>query len=102
MSQTSHRRQPDWDPRSEAVLSDQAAAYDAMRHRCPVAYSDYLGWSMFRHKDVVRVLDKHDTFDSGADLAADLEKGCEIDLMAQLARPFAVRVQCAISAGPLR
>ena len=33
---------PDWNPRSQAVLDDQIAAYDAMRKRCPVARSDYL------------------------------------------------------------
>lgn len=31
---------PDWDPRSETVLSGQIKAYDGMRARCPVAYSD--------------------------------------------------------------
>ena len=135
--------QPDWDPRSGAVLADQIAAYDAMRRRCPVAYSDYLGWSLFRHADVVRALDDHDTFSSAvsshlsvpsgmdpprhtayrrlierhfeprrvaafeppcraisADLAAGLEKGVEIDLVARLARPFAVRVQCAYLGWP--
>lgn len=56
--------EPDWDPRTEAVLSNQIEAYDAMRQYCPVAYSDYLGWSLFRHKDVVRALDDHDTFSS--------------------------------------
>ncbi|MGE0522185.1 MAG: cytochrome P450 [Variibacter sp.] len=130
--------QPDWDPRSEAVLSDQIAAYDAMRRDCPVAYSDYLGWSLFRHEDVARVLDDHGTFSSAVsrhvsvpsgmdppqhtayrqlierhfetervaafeplcraistDLVAGLKKDAEIELMAQLARPFAVRIQCA-------
>ncbi|MBN8955161.1 MAG: cytochrome P450 [Rhizobiales bacterium] len=139
----SDKPQSDWDPRSGAVLSDQIAAYDAMRRRCPVAYSDYLGWSLFRHDDVVRVLDDHDTFSSvvsnhvsvpsgmdpprhtayrqlierhfepervaafepacraiAADLVAGLEKGAEIDLVAQLARPFAVRVQCAYLGWP--
>ncbi|MBN9550402.1 MAG: cytochrome P450, partial [Alphaproteobacteria bacterium] len=56
--------QPDWDPRSDTVLSNQIAAYDEMRGRCPVAYSDYLGWSLFRHEDVVRALDDHRTFSS--------------------------------------
>lgn len=56
--------QPDWDPRSDTVLSDQIAAYDKMRSRCPVAYSDYLGWSLFGHEDVVRALDDHRTFSS--------------------------------------
>jgi cytochrome P450 len=53
---------PDWDPRSDAVLADQIAAYDGMRRRCPVAYSDYLGWSLLRHEDVVRLLDDHHGF----------------------------------------
>src|SRR5450755_3051536 len=54
--------QPDWDPKSDVVLRDQLAAYDEMRERCPVAYSDFLSWSLFRHEDVVRVLNDHDTF----------------------------------------
>lgn len=54
--------QPNWDPRSDTVLSDQIKAYDAMRRHCPVAYSDYLGWSLFRHEDVVRAIDDHRTF----------------------------------------
>jgi cytochrome P450 len=33
-----------------------------MRDTCPVAYSDYLGWSLFRHADILRVLNDHDTF----------------------------------------
>lgn len=54
--------QPDWDPRSPTVVDDQIAAYDDMRRRCPVAHSDYLHWSIFRHADVMRVLEDHDTF----------------------------------------
>lgn len=53
---------PDWDPRSEAVLKDQTAAYDDMRHRCPVAHSQYGYTSLFRHADVLRVLNDHETF----------------------------------------
>ena len=45
MSPMSEKIQPDWDPRSDAVLSNQIKAYDGMRRRCPVAHSDYLGWS---------------------------------------------------------
>ena len=33
---------PDWDPRSEDVLRDQRAAYDGMRERCPVAWSEFM------------------------------------------------------------
>lgn len=53
---------PEWDPRSLAVLADQIGAYDRMRETCPVAYSDYLGWSLFRHQDVLQVLGDHKTF----------------------------------------
>jgi cytochrome P450 len=53
---------PDWDPRSEDVLRDQRAAYDEMRERCPVAYSDFMQWSLFRHEDITRVLLDHETF----------------------------------------
>lgn len=58
----SNSPQPDWDPRSQAVLDNQIAAYDRMRGRCPVAHSDYLHWSVFRHADVLRVLEDHGTF----------------------------------------
>ncbi len=54
----------DWDPRSPEVLGNQIAAYDDMRLRCPVAHSEYLGWSVFRHEDVVAVVTDHETFSS--------------------------------------
>ena len=55
---------PDWDPKSREVLRDQRAAYDEMRRRCPVAYSEFMGWSLFRHEDVMRVLLDPKTFSS--------------------------------------
>ncbi len=53
---------PDWNPKSPEVMRDQRAAYDDMRRRCPVAYSEFMGWSLFRHADVTRVLLDHETF----------------------------------------
>ncbi len=53
---------PAWDPRSEEVARDQRAAYDGMRERCPVAYSELLQWSLFRHADVTRAVHDHETF----------------------------------------
>lgn len=58
------RPAPDWNPTSPEVLRDPRAAYDAMRRRCPVAYSELMGWSVFRHEDVTRVLLDHETFSS--------------------------------------
>jgi len=137
------KREQDWNPRSELVLSNQIKAYDTMRRRCPVAYSDYMGWSVFRHEDVVRVLDDHDTFSSvvsshlsvpsgmdppqhtayrrlidrhfeparveafepecraiSADLVSRLKRDADIDLVTDLARLFAVRIQCAFLGWP--
>jgi len=54
----------DWNPRDTHVLENQLASYDQMRQKCPVAHSDYLHWSLFRHEDVVRVLEDHQTFSS--------------------------------------
>ena len=127
---------PDWDPLSEAVLRDQIAAYDAMREECPVAYSDLFGWSLFRHEDVLRVLNDPGTFSNvvssrravpnGMDppehteyrrivesyfqpermaafepecraIAVELVEsllGRDVELLGDLAHPFAVRVQC--------
>ncbi|MGE4534513.1 cytochrome P450 [Halomonas sp.] len=62
----SDTHQQDWDPRAEEVLDDQIAAYDRMRTRCPVAFSDYLQWSLLRHADVRRVLEDHVTFSNAA------------------------------------
>jgi hypothetical protein len=67
----------DWDPRSEPVLRDQEAVYDEMRERCPVAYSDFLGWSLFRHEDVVRVLDDPGTFSNAASTHLSVPNGMD-------------------------
>lgn len=58
------RSPPDWDPKADAVRRDQRTAFDAMRERCPVAHSDLLGWSLFRHQDVVQALNDPATFSS--------------------------------------
>lgn len=56
----------DWEPREVSVLCDQRRAYDEMRERCPLAYDDFLGWSLFRHQDVVSVLADPDTYSSAS------------------------------------
>ncbi len=54
----------DWDPRDQSVVRDQVAAYDEVRERCPVARSQFHGWSVLRHEDALTVLDDHVTFSS--------------------------------------
>jgi cytochrome P450 len=69
--------QQDWDPTSDAVLRDQRAAYDEMRERCPVAYSDFLGWSLFRHEDIVRVLNDPETFSNAVSKHLSVPNGMD-------------------------
>jgi cytochrome P450 len=54
--------QQDWDPKSDAVIRDQRAAYDEMRERCPVAYSEFMGWSLFRHEHIAIALADPETY----------------------------------------
>ncbi len=77
MSAIPEKIQADWDPRSDIVLSDQIKAYDKMRQRCPVAYSDYLGWSLFRHGDVVRALDDYHVFSSAVSSHLSVPSGMD-------------------------
>lgn len=46
----------DWNPRDASILEEQHRAYDEMREQCPVAHSEFMGWSLFRHADVAAVL----------------------------------------------
>ena len=52
----------EWDPRE--VGDDQTRTYDALRERCPVAYSETQGWSLLRHADVLAALHDPVTFSS--------------------------------------
>lgn len=67
----------DWDPRAPAVLEDQVGAYDAMRRRCPVAHSDYLHWSVFRHQDVMHVLHDPETFGNAVSSHLSIPNGLD-------------------------
>lgn len=69
--------EPDWDPRSEPALSQQTVVYDAMRRRCPVAYSQYGYTSLFRHDDVVRVLNDPETFSSAVSRYPSVPNGMD-------------------------
>lgn len=136
-------RCPDWDPRSAEVQIDQIRTYDHMRETYPVAYSDYLGWSLFRHADILQVLTDHETFSNvvsrhpsvpngmdppqhtvyrrmidpyftqdrveafepecrriAGDLLKALRNAPSFEVMACLAEPYAVRIQCGFLGWP--
>jgi cytochrome P450 len=67
----------DWDPLSAAVSSDPLSSYDDMRRRCPVAYSPLHGWSVFRHADVIRVLDDPETFSNAVSTHGSVPNGMD-------------------------
>lgn len=67
----------DWDPRADTVLADQIAAYDDLRQRCPVAHSDYLSWSVFKHDDVTRVLHDHQSFSNAVSKHLSVPNGMD-------------------------
>lgn len=67
----------DWDPRSDAVQRDQIAAYDAMRGSCPVAASPYGYTALFRHADVLRVLNDHQTFSNAVSRFPSVPNGMD-------------------------
>lgn len=73
----SKQRKPDWDPNAEDVLRDPRAAYDAMRERCPVAYSERMQWSVFRHEDVLRVLQDSKTFSNAVSERRSVPNGMD-------------------------
>jgi cytochrome P450 len=73
----SEAQPPDWDPRAKSVLEDQLAAYDQMRHHCPVACSEYLHWSLFRHADVKRALEESDLFSNAVSRQLSVPNGTD-------------------------
>ena len=72
-----NEHQPDWDPKSEEARRDQRAAYDKMRRTCPVAHSEFLGWSLFRHQDVTRALLDHGTFSNAVSQHLSVPNGMD-------------------------
>ena len=68
---------PDWDPKSSEALRDQRATYDDLRRRCPVAHSESLGWSLFRHADVTRALHDHETYSNAVSQHLSVPNGMD-------------------------
>ncbi|WP_372966549.1 cytochrome P450 [Marinobacter sp.] len=71
------QRREDWDPRSATVLQDQIRAYDTMRKQCPVAWSDYQQWTLFRHADLMQVLEDHKTFSNAVSVHLSVPNGMD-------------------------
>ena len=59
-------QQDNWNPLDASIMGDQRRAYDDMRERCPVAHSEFMGWSLFRHEDVATVLADPETYSNAS------------------------------------
>jgi cytochrome P450 len=67
----------DWAPLAPEVQADQLAAYDQLRRRCPVAHSEALHWSLFRHADIVGVLHDPETFGNATSTHLNVPNGMD-------------------------
>ncbi len=56
------KRANEWDPLSAEAREDPLGYFDWIRENRPVAYHEKLGWSLFRHADVLRAAGDHATF----------------------------------------
>ncbi len=66
-----------WDPKDPEVLANQIAAYDRLRLQCPVAHSDFLGYSILRHEDVLTVLGDHESFSNAVSARLTVPNGMD-------------------------
>jgi len=73
MTEVESKPTVDWDPRTPDALENQQAVADQMRERCPVAYSDYFQWSLFKHEDIVAICRDPETFSNGFSTLEQIE-----------------------------
>lgn len=67
----------DWDPLTSDTRQTQIERYDELRQRCPLAHSEALGWSVFRHDDVMRVLEDPETFSNAVSAHLSVPNGMD-------------------------
>src|SRR5688500_1225959 len=67
----------DWNPFSADASDQQVRRYDELRQRCPVAHSEALGWSLFRHADVMRALMDPATFSNAVSAHLSVPNGMD-------------------------
>lgn len=47
-----------------SISAEPIKAYDKLRQGCPVMHDRQLNWALFKHADVLSILEDHDTFSS--------------------------------------
>jgi cytochrome P450 len=87
LSTTSGPRTGDWDPLAPEVVDHQQYAHDQVRDRCPVAWSEFLGWSLFKYEDVIAAVRDPGTFSNRVPSSPMLELGSVPSIPLQLDPP---------------
>jgi hypothetical protein len=64
-------------PRDERILDDPLPAFDRMRQECPVAWSRFQHWSLFRHSEAVGVLHDPETFSNAVSQHLSVPNGMD-------------------------
>ena len=68
---------PSNDVQQASVSKDPIAAYDQIRQRCPVAHDERLHWTLFKHEDVVKVLNDPKTFSNAVSRHVSVPNGMD-------------------------
>ena len=66
-----------WDPYTLSPGVDQIRHYDELRRRCPVAHSELLGYAVFRHPDVMRILNDPIAFSNAVSVHLSVPNGMD-------------------------
>ncbi len=70
---TTEGREPD----AVAARRDEREKFDEMRERCPVAPRGSLGWSVYRYRDVQRIVEDHETFSNSVSRHLSVPNGMD-------------------------
>jgi hypothetical protein len=72
-----HKKEDAWDEKIRNTRENPLLAFDDIRHRCPIAHSTYFNWSLFRHQDIVDVVNDHQRFSNKVSAHVSVPNGMD-------------------------
>lgn len=66
-----------WDERIRHGKESPLAVYDDMRARCPIDHSKHFHWSLFKHQDILAVINDHENFSSNVSAHVSVPNGMD-------------------------
>ncbi|WP_217495353.1 cytochrome P450 [Halofilum ochraceum] len=64
-------------PDAVSVRRDERVKFDELRERCPVVPRGSLGWSVYRYRDVRRIVEDHETFSNAVSRHLSVPNGMD-------------------------